>query len=102
MGLLHCVTANVPHTNVAVEEFFAHAFEAILQLTSGAFDFLIAFGTKAFAPSAKTYIFLLLELVLDIFILSGKLIKSLLILLLHSGKHDLEMVHTGVLLELRL
>lgn len=69
LGLLHCVTADVTHANVAVKEFFAHAFEAVLELTSGASDFLIAFGTKTFAPSAKPHIFLLLELVLDIFIL---------------------------------
>ena len=60
LGLLHCVTADVTHANVAVKEFFAHAFEAILELTCGAFYFLIAFGTKAFAPSAKANIFLLL------------------------------------------
>jgi hypothetical protein len=33
LGLLHCVTANVTHANVAEEEFFAHAFKAILKLT---------------------------------------------------------------------
>ncbi len=87
--MLHRVAANVPHAYVAVEEFFAHAFEAVLELTSGTFDFLIAFGTEAFAPSTKPHIFSLLELVLDVFILCGKLVKPLLVLFLHSGKHDL-------------